>query len=139
MTKINQQQAKSELEKQAKKVGKKDLSKLLDKQKSILDKILKNDTIKKYLGKVKLMFLLLRDYKNGSYRTIPWKSVAAISGALLYVLNPFDLVPDFLPVLGLMDDASVIAACLKLIDDDLEKYKVWKNSSSASKNELEPL
>ena len=139
MTKINQQQAKKELERQAKKVGKKDLSELLDKQKSILDKILQNDTIRKYIGKVKLMFSLLRDYRKGSYRAIPWKSVAAISGALLYVLNPFDLVPDFLPMLGLLDDASVIAACLKLIDDDLEKYKAWKSPSSASKNEFEPL
>jgi len=45
---------------------------------------------------------------------------------LIYVLNPFDLVPDVLPVIGQVDDASVFAACLMLIQRDLNQYKKWK-------------
>ena len=40
--------------------------------------------------------------------------VAAVF-ALLYVLNSFDLVPDVLPFIGVLDDAVVITACLMLI------------------------
>ncbi len=46
--------------------------------------------------------------------------------ALIYVFNPFDIVPDVLPIIGAVDDATVIAACLMLIERDLNKYRTWK-------------
>jgi uncharacterized membrane protein YkvA (DUF1232 family) len=45
---------------------------------------------------------------------------------LLYVFNPFDLMPDMLPVIGQLDDVAVMGACLALVEQDLLKYKVWK-------------
>jgi uncharacterized membrane protein YkvA (DUF1232 family) len=45
---------------------------------------------------------------------------------LLYVLNPLDLIPDFLPLVGQIDDAAVVAACLLMVRQDLHKYKKWK-------------
>jgi uncharacterized membrane protein YkvA (DUF1232 family) len=41
------------------------------------------------------------------------------------VLNPADLFPDFILGVGYLDDAAVIAFCLKLVEQDLEKYKQW--------------
>ncbi len=35
-----------------------------------------------------------------------------IVGALSYLIFPVDLIPDFIPVVGLVDDASVIAAAV---------------------------
>jgi uncharacterized membrane protein YkvA (DUF1232 family) len=46
--------------------------------------------------------------------------------ALIYVFNPFDLVPDVLPFIGAVEDATVIGACLMLIERDLNKYRLWK-------------
>ena len=43
-----------------------------------------------------------------------------------YVLNPFDLVPDFIPLVGQIDDAAVVAACLLMVRQDLHRYKKWK-------------
>lgn len=34
---------------------------------------------------------------------------------LLYVLSPLDLIPDFIPIIGYIDDAMVVAACLALV------------------------
>lgn len=34
---------------------------------------------------------------------------AIIIGALLYFINPFDLIPDMTPILGFLDDMTVIA------------------------------
>lgn len=138
MGKINQEQAKKELKDEAEKVEEKDLDKLLSKRKKIEGKILNNETIDKYIEKVKIMFSLINDYRTGSYREIPWKSIAAITGALLYVLNPFDLVPDFIPVIGMLDDASVLALCLKMVSDDLQKYLQWKSPSTELKTEEKP-
>jgi uncharacterized membrane protein YkvA (DUF1232 family) len=53
-------------------------------------------------------------------------TIAAAAFALIYVFNPFDLVPDVLPFIGAVDDASIIAACLMMIERDLIKYRDWK-------------
>ena len=37
---------------------------------------------------------------------------------------------NFIPVIGLVDDAAVVALCLKLVSLDVEKYKTWKENSS---------
>jgi uncharacterized membrane protein YkvA (DUF1232 family) len=53
----------------------------------------------------------------------PPKARLTILGALAYLILPVDLVPDFLPVIGLVDDASVIASALvsiaPIITDDI--------------------
>ncbi len=48
--------------------------------------------------------------------------MAAVTAALLYFVNPIDLVPDFLPLVGYLDDAAIIAVCFKIIQADLRKY-----------------
>lgn len=125
MATINPEQAKKELTNRAKKIKEIDLKKILEKRKSIEEKLRKNSTIGTYIDKVKMMFSLVRDYRNGTYTRVPWKTIAAVGGALLYVLTPFDLIPDFIPVVGLLDDAGVLAACLALVGDDLEAYEKW--------------
>ena len=40
---------------------------------------------------------------------------AAIIAALVYFVAPFDLTPDFIPVIGWLDDATVIATTLAAI------------------------
>lgn len=69
--------------------------------------------------------LLLYDMLKAWWRdeiAIPWKTAAAITAALLYFINPFDIVPDFIPVVGYLDDVVVVGACLKLIQADLRAY-----------------
>ena len=68
----------------------------------------------------------MKDYWRKSYRQTPFGVIGAIVFSLIYVFNPFDLVPDVLPILGQVDDASVLTACLILIERDLSKYKKWK-------------
>lgn len=114
------------LNEQAGKVKQKDLQKVMDKEKKIEDKIRNNDTMQGYLAKAKSMFGLVRDYFSGDYNTVPWKTIAAVVGALLYVLMPLDLIPDFIPIAGYLDDAGVIAACLTMVNDDLVEYEKWK-------------
>ncbi len=71
---------------------------------------------------------LIRAYTAGSYTKIPSKSLVMALGAVIYFLNPFDIVPDFLPGIGYMDDMTVIAYVIKSIKKDLEAFLEWEKS-----------
>jgi len=94
----------------------------------IENKIGRHSTLNKYLDKAKIMYALLQAYRKGIYRAVPWTSIAAIVGALLYVFSPIDLIPDVIPIIGLTDDAFVIALCLMLVDHDLMVFDDWRKS-----------
>lgn len=141
MKEITPEEANRALNEQAEKVEKKDLEKVLAKEQKIEDKFKNNESMSGYLAKAKSMFGLVGDYWNGNYRQVPWKTIAAVVGALLYVLMPLDLIPDFIPVAGFLDDAGVIAACLALVSDDLVDYEKWKlhQDNSVKSNADDPV
>lgn len=93
------------------------------KNKEKIEGIASNDTLHKYLNDVKLYFQMLGDVFAGKYKEIPFGTIAAIVGSLLYVLSPIDLIPDFIPVVGYLDDAAILTACLNFTKFDVEKYK----------------
>ena len=77
----------------------------------------------------KLLYKMVTDkgYKiSGSTKAI-------IAGALMYVVVPTDLIPDFLAPLGLIDDATVVAIVMKSLSDEIESYKEY---ISRGKNRL---
>ena len=61
----------------------------------------------------------------GNYTKIPFRMVASIAGAMLYLVSPLDVVPDWVPFGGLLDDALVLAAIFALSRSDLEEYSKW--------------
>ena len=124
MAKFTDEQVEEEFSKYSNDVSEDDVSGVLDKEEEILGKA--RGPLAKFAQTMKLLFSVVKDYMNGSYRQMPWGTIAAIVGALLYVFSPIDLIPDFIPVAGLLDDAAVLAACLKFIGKDLSKYQAWK-------------
>jgi len=76
---------------------------------------------------LELLFSMLIDSFNSKY-PLPKKTVLVITFALLYLISPVDFSPDIFPVIGLVDDAAVLAFAFSLIKEDLEKYRAWKMS-----------
>ena len=60
-----------------------------------------------------------------NYAKISFRMVASIAGALLYLVSPLDVVPDWVPFGGLLDDALVLAAIFALSRSDLNAYTIW--------------
>jgi uncharacterized membrane protein YkvA (DUF1232 family) len=44
---------------------------------------------------------------------VPRRAKIAVMAALLWVLSPIDLIPEFLPVIGPLDDVIVVALLLR--------------------------
>ena len=51
-----------------------------------------------------------------------------------YILNPIDLIPDFLLLVGLIDDAILLRFSINWFDDDLDRYNKWKTNCKIIKN-----
>ncbi len=86
--------------------------------------------LKQMFEQAKVMLSMVKDYCNGSYREIPSWAISAVALALLYVLNPIDMVPDVIFGVGYLDDATVVAFCLKLIQRELARYQEWRSTKS---------
>lgn len=135
MALFNQKIARKQLDAEASKVNRADLETLLDRQLSIEEKVKGSGKLARFSADVKLMFSMIRDYWHGNYRSVPWKTIAAVAGALLYVMNPLDLIPDFILFVGFLDDAGVVALCLKMVESDLHRYAAWKEHQEEQKTE----
>lgn len=70
------------------------------------------------LAEIPILLSLLKSYAKKEYTVIPLGSIVAVVSAFLYFISPIDLLPDVLPGIGYLDDAAVIAGCLKLIASD---------------------
>lgn len=95
----------------------------LEKKLSVIPKA--GDT----LALIPSLVSLVRNYAKKEYSEIPIGSIVAIISALIYVLSPIDIIPDVIPGAGYIDDALVIATCMKLVKADVDEYLEWRKSS----------
>ena len=102
-----------------------DLTKVINDEKIATEKS-KNlgDALKDFV----LLWSLLKDYYNKEYTQVPWKFIATIGFAVAYLILPVDIIPDVIPVLGYVDDATVFGFVVKMFASEIENYKKWKES-----------
>ena len=110
----------------AEKVTPKDIQTIDERAEDIKKQFNARGPLKRFIEDGKVLRSLIRDWRAGKYRQALYGTIAAVAFALLYVVNPFDIVPDVLPFIGALDDATVIGAVLMLVERDLKKYRAWK-------------
>ncbi len=96
------------------------LSEALRKVKSLDPKL------KDLIENIEVFLEIIGTYISGKYRDIETKSILFLIGAILYFVNPFDLIPDVLPIVGFTDDAAVAIFVFSKMKGEIEKYKIWK-------------
>ncbi len=72
---------------------------------------------------------MVRAYAKKQYTDISIATILLSIAALIYVVNPMDIVPDFMLGVGQIDDAAAIVLVLQMIQMDLNKYKKWQEAN----------
>ena len=77
---------------------------------------------------------MLRSVFNGSYR-MSFLTTAITIAALLYIISPIDIVPDFIVFFGWLDDGVILYLLLKRLNSETQRFvrfKVMERKSSGS-------
>lgn len=84
--------------------------------------------------KILLLFSAMRDKRT------PWYAKALVVLVLAYIISPIDIIPDFIPVIGLLDEIILVPIALafifKLIPDSVKQDEPLKQIDDASKKKL---
>ena len=78
------------------------------------------------------LFRLIKMSASGEYTGLPTSTVVAAVAVLLYFLSPIDLIPDFIPVVGLLDDMALVAWFSTSIKHELDKFHEWEETKEAT-------
>ncbi|WP_456275764.1 YkvA family protein [Bacillus sp. AK128] len=76
------------------------------------------------------------DWVSGRYREVPYKTLTLIVIGILYFVIPTDFIPDIFIGAGYIDDAAMIAFIFRQIEQDLHKYKIWKDDQAPTDQEI---
>ncbi|HJT45921.1 MAG TPA: YkvA family protein [Chthoniobacterales bacterium] len=80
-------------------------------------------------GYLQAMLRLIRAYYRGEYRNVRFANLVLIIGAIIYVLDPLDLIPDWIPGLGFLDDATILAFAVQKTRETLDAFTSWEARS----------
>lgn len=104
------------------------INKTIKKAGRIFEKLHKVPRLNKFTTNICNFCDLLSDYFDGVYTRFPVNTVIVLLAGLLYVVLPTDVLMDFLPVLGWIDDAAVLNFILHTEQKEISEYLAWKNT-----------
>jgi len=80
------------------------------------------ESMHRVANQTRLVLELIDDFRDGTYREVSWRSVALLTAGILYSVNPADVIPDTVPIIGQLDDLVLLAVVTRLVHSDLRKY-----------------
>jgi len=83
-----------------------------------------------------VLLVMLKAWVKGDYNEVPCMTLLLSTAALIYFVNPFDAVPDVVPALGLLDDATVIGFVMASIRQDIQNFRARKYYYPEEQNQL---
>ncbi|MBF9222307.1 YkvA family protein [Hymenobacter ruricola] len=94
----------------------------------LADKESKDNKFRQLFEVARTLVRLVRSYISGDYREISSSTIVSGLAVLLYVLSPIDLVPDFIPVLGFLDDLSLVSWFVGKFQVEITRFREWEET-----------
>ena len=83
------------------------------------------------LADLPLMIAMVKAWVKKEYTEVSPKVIACLVGAFLYLIKKKDLIPDYIPVVGIADDLAVLGLALKLSEPELKAFSEWRAAHTA--------
>ena len=93
-----------------------------------MKKVANTSVLAGLLDNIRTAYDMVSDFVTGRYKGVSKSTIMLLAGGLAYLALPIDLVPDFIPVAGWMDDAAVLGWIFTRCADEFKKYKEFKDS-----------
>jgi len=106
-------------------------SKVNDLLQQLEEKVKQIPAIGTTLADLPLMVSMVKSYITREYTEVSPKVIATVVSAVIYVVKKKDLIPDSIPVIGIVDDVAVITFALKFIEPELKAYSAWRDGTTA--------
>jgi uncharacterized membrane protein YkvA (DUF1232 family) len=71
---------------------------------------------------------MTKAYSKGEYKRVPWKSLTLVVAVFAYIINPIDVIPDFIPAAGFADDFSLLLWLINSLGGELDEFMLWEKS-----------
>ncbi|WP_375562199.1 YkvA family protein [Bernardetia sp. OM2101] len=78
--------------------------------------------------KFKTLLRLIRALYKKEYKDFPWGSLVKATATIIYLVSPLDLIPDFIPFVGMMDDFALISWTIGSLSDDIRDFENWEEA-----------
>ena len=78
------------------------------------------------LSELPLMVAMIKAWIKKDYTEVSPKVIACLVGAGIYLIKKKDLIPDRIPVVGIVDDLAVMGLALKLSEKELKAFSEWR-------------
>ena len=95
-----------------------------DKLSDLSIRNIQNTTFSKRVG---VLIRMIKAYTKGHYRDIQVQNIVLMVAALIYFVTPLDLIPDFIPVTGFIDDFTVVLWVYNRVQTEISNFEAWEN------------
>ena len=92
-----------------------------------------SESFYKFQDSVIALARMLRAWLKGDYKNVSTKSIISVIAALLYFVNPLDLIPDLIPILGQLDDIFMLGFLIRILNKEIERFMAWESEQEQKK------
>lgn len=81
-----------------------------------------------FQNKSNAMMRMLKAWYAKEYTGVSKKAILSLIASLIYFVNPIDLIPDFIPVVGKFDDILILGFITNKLNNEIQKFMAWEEA-----------
>lgn len=85
-------------------------------------------TVFSFFEDVEALTRLVKAFINGEYRAVKKRNFLKVAFGFLYLFSAIDIIPDFIPFIGWVDDVAVIFVIYRSLKGEIEAFKKWEQT-----------